>query len=84
VKAEVSPSELLLRALLAIEVADREDRLKGRQPRPTELILADAGLSLADTAALTGKNYQAVQKAVRRSRAAHPLVSDATDEGTDG
>jgi len=67
--AEASGTETLLRALLAIQIADREERLAGTTGRRTELILIDAGLSIGEVAALTGKNYQAVQKAAVRAKA---------------
>jgi len=59
----------LLRALLAVQVADREDRLLGRDPKKTELVLVEAGLSIGEAAHLTNKNYDAVRMAVQRAKA---------------
>jgi DGQHR domain-containing protein len=68
--AEEPPTSavVLLRAMLALQVADREDRLTGREPRRTELVLVDAGLNLGDAAILTGKNYDAVRMTVSRAK----------------
>ena len=55
--------------LLAIHIAEREERIDGDgSPRRTEVVLADAGLTLAEIAALTGKNYDTVKTTVRRAR----------------
>jgi DNA-directed RNA polymerase specialized sigma24 family protein len=67
-----------LRAMLALMVADREERLFGAPARRTEIVLVDAGLTLKDAATLTGKSYEAVKKSVQRNRARHPV------EGNDG
>lgn len=60
----------LLRAMLALQVADREARLSGEEPRRSEVILADAGIALSDISALTGRKYETVKTAIRRARAA--------------
>jgi hypothetical protein len=61
-----------LTALLALVVADREERLAasadGKDTRKTELILSTAGLQANEIAPLVGKNLAAVQKAIQRSR----------------
>ena len=62
--------EALLEAMLAMAVADRDARQGFREDRRSEIILAEAGLPLTDVARLTGKNYDAVAKAVQRQRAA--------------
>jgi DNA-directed RNA polymerase specialized sigma24 family protein len=55
--------------VLALLVAEREERLlEGGQPRKTEAILASAGLLPTQIASLTGKNPDAVRKAIQRSR----------------
>ena len=58
-----------LRALLALQVADREDRLNtDSPPRKTEFVLVEAGLTLGEVARLTGKPYETVKGTVRRAR----------------
>jgi DNA-directed RNA polymerase specialized sigma24 family protein len=62
--------EQLLRALLLLTIAEREERdtpESGR--RRTEVLLNDAGFSLSEIASLTGKPYETVKSAVRRSNA---------------
>jgi DNA-directed RNA polymerase specialized sigma24 family protein len=62
----------LLAGMLAILVAEREERLNGthekNKPAKTELILSNAGLSPGEIAQVTGKNVAAVQKAIQRGR----------------
>jgi DNA-directed RNA polymerase specialized sigma24 family protein len=60
--------EQLLAAMVALQMADRDERLTGAEPRRTELVLADAGVGLADIARLTGRPYDTVKTAVRRAR----------------
>lgn len=55
-------------ALLALFVAEREERIGGREPRKTEVLLADAGLSYSAIAQLTGRPYETVKTAIRRAR----------------
>jgi DNA-directed RNA polymerase specialized sigma24 family protein len=61
-------------AMLALMVADREDRLavghngRGGEPRKTEVILADAGLTSSEIAPLVGKKLPAVKKTIQRGR----------------
>ena len=55
--------------VLALLVAEREERLnEGGHPLKTEAILSGAGLVPAQIASLTGKNAEAVRKAIQRSR----------------
>lgn len=62
-------SDKALTGILAVLVADREERLSDRsEPRKTEVVLAEAGLNYAEIAALTGKKYEAVKMSIRRSR----------------
>ena len=63
-------SDTLMRAMLALQIADRDERLLAGEPRRTELVLADAGISLPEIVALTGRKYEAVKTAVRRAREA--------------
>jgi DNA-directed RNA polymerase specialized sigma24 family protein len=61
--------EKALAGVLGLLVAEREERLSDkRDPRKTEVILADAGLATSDIAKLMGKNYGAVTKTIQRSR----------------
>jgi hypothetical protein len=60
----------LLRALVALQIAERQDRSGSDPGRPSELVLADAGIGLPDIAALTGRKYEAVKATVRRAREA--------------
>ena len=62
----------LLRALVALQIAERNDRHTQETPRPSEVILADAGLGLPDIATLTGRKYEAVKATIRRAREAKP------------
>jgi len=56
-----------LAGVLGLLVAEREERLNDKKdPRKTEVILADAGLAIGDIAKLMGKKYDAVKQAVRR------------------
>jgi DNA-directed RNA polymerase specialized sigma24 family protein len=59
-----------LNAVLALLVAQREERIStnGAEPRKTELILASAGLNATEIAPLVGKKYDAVVKAIQRGR----------------
>jgi DNA-binding NarL/FixJ family response regulator len=63
----IDPNQVML-GLLAIQIAEREERIGDGSPRRTEVVLADAGLTLAEIAALTGKNYETVKTTVRRAR----------------
>ncbi len=64
----IDPNRVML-GLLAIQIAEREERIGGDvSPRRTEAVLADAGLTLAEIAALTNKNYDTVKTTVRRAR----------------
>jgi DNA-directed RNA polymerase specialized sigma24 family protein len=58
-----------LAGILALLADEREERIKNeREATKTEVLLAEAGLSLEDIAAITGKNYDAVRMAIARSR----------------
>jgi len=54
-------------AVAALLVALRDDA-QGVSARPTEAVLADAGLSLAEIAQLTGRKYETVKTNLRRHR----------------
>jgi DNA-directed RNA polymerase specialized sigma24 family protein len=55
-------------ASLALQIADRDQNLFGTDPKRTEVVLAEAGLSIKDIARLTGRNYDTVKTAIRRAR----------------
>jgi DNA-directed RNA polymerase specialized sigma24 family protein len=56
--------------LLALTIADREERQGAGTPRRTELVLADAGLGVGTIAQLTGRKPDTVRKAIARARGA--------------
>ena len=55
-------------ASLALQIADRDQALFGADPKRTEVVLAEVGLSIKDIARLTGRNYDTVKTAIRRAR----------------
>jgi hypothetical protein len=55
-------------ATLALLVAEREEAVKrGDWEIPAELVLNRAGLSIGEIAHLTGRKYESVRSALRRS-----------------
>jgi DNA-directed RNA polymerase specialized sigma24 family protein len=66
-RSGITADELLLAAVV-LQLADREERLTGAEPVRSEVLLAEAGLSLTAIAQLTGRKYEAVKTAVRRAR----------------
>jgi DNA-directed RNA polymerase specialized sigma24 family protein len=63
-----STQDSLLRAMLALQIADRDARLADAEPPRTELVLADQGFGLGEIASLTRRPYEAVKTTVRRAR----------------
>jgi DNA-directed RNA polymerase specialized sigma24 family protein len=64
-------SEKALGGVLALLAAEREERLDdNREPRKTEVVLAGAGLTNSEIAALIGKSPNAVGMAVSRAATA--------------
>lgn len=55
--------------LLVLAAADRDDRSEDRRVRRSEAVLADAGFSIPEIVAVTGRKYQAVRSALRRASA---------------
>lgn len=57
-------------AVLALLVADREERLSGdgAEPRKSEVVLASVGLTVNEIAPLVGKSTDAVTKTIQRAR----------------
>ena len=61
--------ERLLAALVALLAAERDERLDHRiDERRSEVVLADAGMSIAEIAQVLGRSPEAVKSAVRRQR----------------
>jgi DNA-directed RNA polymerase specialized sigma24 family protein len=59
----------VMRAVLALLADEREARIASdRTARKTEELLADAGFSIGEIAALLGKNYESVKSTLRRRR----------------
>lgn len=52
--------------LLALLVAERDERVEELPPRRSELVLADAGFTAQEIATLTGRNHEAVRSSLRR------------------
>jgi hypothetical protein len=65
-------------AYLALYVHDRDVRLFDVEPKRTEVVLADASLSLTAITALTGRSYEAVKTTVRRARSTQAKKAPAT------
>ena len=63
-------SDKALSAVVALLVAEREDRIatNGGNARKTDSILAASGLSAAEIAPLVGKNLGAVRKTIERGK----------------
>lgn len=59
-----------INAVLALLVADREERLAGdgAEPRKSEVVLASVGLTANEIAPLVGKSTDAVTKSIQRAR----------------
>jgi DNA-directed RNA polymerase specialized sigma24 family protein len=63
------PPESTMAGLLALLVDEREARTRDdKEARKTEVLLADAGLSVDDIATVMGKNPGAVRKSIQRGR----------------
>lgn len=77
-------TSMLLRALVALQIAERQERQGADSTRPSELVLADAGLSLSDIADLTGRKYDSVKTTIRRARAAHSQPSTTKTKAKKG
>jgi DNA-directed RNA polymerase specialized sigma24 family protein len=62
----------VMAGVLAILVAEREERLDGtderNKPAKTEVLLSNAGLTPGEIAQVMGKNLAAVRKAIQRGR----------------
>jgi len=80
-------NQLLLAGMLAMQLEARPgDTDKGERRRP-EVILLDLGMTIGQIASLTGRNYETVKSAIRRSRARQVASGSSTkrsDRKTDG
>jgi len=57
--------------ILALLIDEREDRTRiSKDAAKTEVLLAQAGLSIEDIAAATGKKYDTVRMAITRGKKA--------------
>jgi DNA-directed RNA polymerase specialized sigma24 family protein len=59
-------SARVMRAVLALMAADRDERIDASPQRRSEIVLADAGFSAREISIMTGRNYEAVRSALRR------------------
>lgn len=64
----LSRLERLLTAVVALMASDRDSQSTGQDPRRTELVLADVGLTVTEIAEMTGRNYEAVKSSIRRAK----------------
>lgn len=60
-------SERSLAAVVAVLIADRDERADERSARRSETVLAEAGFSHHEIARFTGKKPEAVRSTVRRT-----------------
>jgi hypothetical protein len=80
------PLDVAMVGILAMLVAEREDRMllhdpKAKaEPRKTEVVLADAGLSAIQIGRLPGKKPNTVLKTISRARG----KTDTGSAGVDG
>ena len=56
----------IMLGVLALLAAERDERADDLPPRRSELVLADAGFTAQEIAALTGRKYEAVRSSLRR------------------
>ena len=65
-----TPSVAALKAIVALLVEEREERLKdARDAVKVEVLLTNAGLSVSDIVAITGRKPDTVRKALSRAKA---------------
>lgn len=78
----VASGDMLVRAMLALQIADRDQRVVGGEARRSEVVLAEAGISLSEIAALTGREYDVVKGVARRGREAEAKAAAAAKSKT--
>ena len=80
--SDVLTTEQVMKGVLALLIAEREDKLAvhdGRekfQPKKTELILSNTGMTALQIAGLVGKKPNTVTKTISRARAKGDGVTD--------
>jgi len=84
VGGEALSSELVMAGVLALLAAEREDRLAQKdrpsaEPRKTEVVLSDVGLTAAQIGRILAKKPNSVAKTISRARARN-AGSEAPDE----
>ena len=63
--------ESAMAGILALLIDEREDRTRNQKDAAkTEVLLAQAGVSIEDIAAVTGKKYDTVRMAITRGKKA--------------
>ena len=78
---EISTERTLV-ALVALAAADRDERVGAAGTgRRSELVLADAGLTIAEITQLTGRKYEAVKTAIRRARGRDKSMTTTASKG---
>lgn len=70
---EILPLEQAMSGILALLAAEREERINpnkdpAKEPRKTEVILADSGMSPAQIATVLGKKGKLVSQTIIRAR----------------
>lgn len=64
-------TERAMAGILALLIDEREERTRDKKESvKTEVVLAQAGLSIEDIAAVTGKKYDTVRMAIARGKKA--------------
>jgi DNA-directed RNA polymerase specialized sigma24 family protein len=65
--------ESALAGMLALLIDEREDRTRDdKDAAKTEVLLAQAGLSIEDISTVTGKKYDTVRMAITRGKKTKP------------
>lgn len=73
-------SERSLVGILALLAAERDDRVAASgEGRRSEIIMSDAGLTIAEIAQVTGRKYETVKTAIRRARTRGKPAADGAD-----
>ena len=66
-RSGISPSGAMA-GILALLIDEREERTRGKDAVKTEVLLANAGLSIDEIAAATGRKYDTVRMAIARGK----------------
>jgi DNA-directed RNA polymerase specialized sigma24 family protein len=66
---EAVGQEAVMRAVLALLADEREARIANDEgARKTEVLIANAGLSISETATVLGKKYETVKKTLQAAK----------------